>query len=597
MDTIFLTYANSSVNTLETLSREDEQVYGILVNRYLKGHYIVHRSSNASTTSMIRDLSKFEDNIAVFMYSGHAGRDTLELTDSAANANGVASYLKKSVQNGKLNLVILNGCSTNGQVQKLLAIGVPAVVATSAPISDKSATEFSINFFEGLVEKNLSLKQAFDAAIKAVLLINQQQLKDSDIVRGVFPREEEKESQPLWGLFVQNESTLDSFPIPAGKQTTLSDFAPNQHLTESLFNTLLLAGNLEVKSLADRENQGDFISLNKKNKAIVDILPFPIGTHLRRLIIPTESETEGWDKIGIRRLEQIGMVYHTSLKFLSFLMIAQLWEFKQDGILKSLPDDLTKKIRQYFYLSTEQRLLFDHFGFVQLIRDFYEKQGVDKMTYFISELEELRQVSSVGHPFADACAYLGNLHRQVSNKSIQNESIPNLCEEGEKQLCNFFEHLGFLHKYILASVDNIEVRQYRHQRTPDFGHKICKLMRASGTRETIVCVLPKPMDNKGVMLLKGKMVFNRDKRQFEGEVIDFLNLSPFMIDINVLEQKADLYNLFFFDDFVKENKVSHFRKISKSLNENEYIKIQANNIYTLFFEQLQAFRTDVLCEI
>ena len=595
MNTIFLTYANNAESPLNTLSREDEQIYGILVNRYLKGHYIIHRSSNASQESMVRDLEKFEDHIAIFLFSGHAGRDALNLVDGTANSTGIASYLKKSVEKGKLELVILNGCSTTGQVQKLLELGVPAVIATSAPVEDKSATEFSISLFKNLVDKNLSLKESFDAAIKAMLLTNTQNLDEKNIHRGILPRLDKEES--LWGLFVQNESVWDSYPIPSGNQKTKTNYVPNQFLTESLFNTLVAAENTKLKLLSEFERQGEYISSDEKNKAIIEVLPFPISTHLRRLISPVETETEGWDKIGTRRLEQIGLVYHTSLKFLSFLMLAQLWEFKQEKIIDTIPEDLRREIRNYFYLSTEERIQFDHLQFIRLLRKYYEENNIGEATYFVKELETLRQFSAPGNSFGDACVYLGNLQTQAINHKIQEDLIADLCEKAERKLCIFFEHLGFLHKYILASVDNIEVRKYRHQRVPNYGHEICSLMRASGTRETIIYSLPEPLDNKGVILLTGDFIYNREKKQFEGKIIRFLNLTPFLIDINAFEQKTDLYNLFFFDDFSINQKESNFQKISKSINEKEFIKIQPNNAYTLFFEQLQAFRSEMLSEL
>lgn len=595
METIFLTYANNAESPLDTLSREDEQIYDILVNRYLKGHYIIHRSSNTNLESMIRDLEKFEEHIAIFLFSGHAGRDALELTDSRANITGIATYLKKSIDNDKLSLVVLNGCSTSGQVKKLLDIGVPAVIATSAPIEDRSATEFSISLFKHLVDKNLSLQESFDAAIKALLLTNTQNLTENNIHRGTIPKLGEE--QPLWGLFVKDESMRDSYPIPVGNRKKKTNYVPNQFLTESLYNTLVKAGNTKLKILFERENQGEYIGSDEKNKSIIEVLPFPISTHLRRLISPVEAQEEGWDKIGLRRLEQIGMVYHTSLKFLSFLMLAQLWEFKQENIIGILPEGLRDEIRHYFYLTTEERLQFDHLQFIRLIRNYYQENDIEKATYFVMELESLRQVSMPGNPFGDACSYLGNLHRQAVKQKIQEDLIVDLCEKAEKELCVFFEHLGFLHKYTLASVDNIEVRKYRHQRIPNFGHSVCSLMRASGTRETITYALEEPLDNKGVILLTGNLDYNREKRQFEGKIDKFLNLTPFVIDINAFEQKADLYDLFFFDVFRPNQEESNFQKISKSVNEKEFIKIKPNSHYNLFYEQLQAFRSEVLNEI
>ena len=45
MEVLFFAFANSQSSPLPNLSREDDTVYSMLVNRYLKGHFIIHRDS------------------------------------------------------------------------------------------------------------------------------------------------------------------------------------------------------------------------------------------------------------------------------------------------------------------------------------------------------------------------------------------------------------------------------------------------------------------------------------------------------------------------------------------------------------------------
>ena len=52
---------------------------------------------------------------------------------SASFAGGLADLLRREVEAGILQLVFLNGCSTEPQVQGLLDAGVPAVIAMQPP--------------------------------------------------------------------------------------------------------------------------------------------------------------------------------------------------------------------------------------------------------------------------------------------------------------------------------------------------------------------------------------------------------------------------------------------------------------------------------
>lgn len=147
MDVLCLAFANDRANPLPILQDEDNNLNRILAPRQLKQHYILIRDSYASITSVTNTIAQSKDQLRIFLYSGHAGRDKLLLEGQAANAEGIA-YLLGQCPN--LQLVFLNGCSTKGQVYSLLQKGIPVVIATSAPVEDKKANEFSSRFFQAL---------------------------------------------------------------------------------------------------------------------------------------------------------------------------------------------------------------------------------------------------------------------------------------------------------------------------------------------------------------------------------------------------------------------------------------------------------------
>ncbi|MEM9598452.1 MAG: CHAT domain-containing protein, partial [Acidobacteriota bacterium] len=119
-------------------------------------------------------LDAFQDpahrgRIALFHFGGHAGSaellfESAEGTPAAAHAGGLASFLG-AVEG--LELVFLNGCSSDGQVEGLLGAGVSAVVATSQAIDDRLATELSARFY-GALGAGTTLTAAFEEAKAAV---------------------------------------------------------------------------------------------------------------------------------------------------------------------------------------------------------------------------------------------------------------------------------------------------------------------------------------------------------------------------------------------------------------------------------------------
>ena len=125
--------------------------------------------TNATLDEILEVFRDYRNRIAVFHYGGHANGYELLLESATgyaavAGAGGLATFL--SQQTG-LQLVFLNGCSTQAQVQGLLNVGIPVVIATSQAIDDQTATEFADQFYRGLAT-GAKLQSAFKEAEGAV---------------------------------------------------------------------------------------------------------------------------------------------------------------------------------------------------------------------------------------------------------------------------------------------------------------------------------------------------------------------------------------------------------------------------------------------
>ncbi|HEY2738748.1 MAG TPA: CHAT domain-containing protein, partial [Thermoanaerobaculia bacterium] len=168
---VFLAFANDRADkarTLRNLPQEQRQVREALVAAEQAGHCEVVERANA-TVGEVLDIfqdARYRDRVVVFHFGGHAGSGVLlfespEGEARLAHAGSFARFL--GMQRG-LELVFLNGCSTQGQVQDLLASGVPAVIATSENIPDAVATEISSRFYKALAS-GAPLRTSFTEAV------------------------------------------------------------------------------------------------------------------------------------------------------------------------------------------------------------------------------------------------------------------------------------------------------------------------------------------------------------------------------------------------------------------------------------------------
>jgi len=154
---IFLAFANDregKTGYLRNLPEEARQVHAVLDAAAKAGLCEVVMQQNVTIDTVLDTFqdARYRDRIAIFHYGGHAESyelllETAEGKSAAADAGGMAAFLGR--QRG-LQLVFLNGCSTQPQVQGLLDAGIGAVIATAQAIDDTVATDFAVRFYKGL---------------------------------------------------------------------------------------------------------------------------------------------------------------------------------------------------------------------------------------------------------------------------------------------------------------------------------------------------------------------------------------------------------------------------------------------------------------
>ena len=566
MDTVLLTFSNQPAELLPTLQEEDDALNRLLSPRARERQFLLQRDSFVTLEKLPSYITLYRDDLVLFLFSGHAGRDKLLLGDGAARSFGLAQMLG---QCPKLKLVFLNGCSTQGQVAELQAAGIPIVIATNAPVNDRKASFFSIRFFEAL-QQQFSIREAFDMA-KGALETVFEGLKVEQH-RGIG-WQGKLPDEPAWGLYFSEKAEhLLDWKLPAQAIAEVEgnpDFVPNQHLIDTLFK-VLAEGNEEIRRLNLQLERGVQISVPKKRMAVLNALPAPLAEPLRKLMVPVEKENEGFDKVSEARLRQISQAYVTSMELLAYTMLAELWEAYYNMGRLDIKTPQSEAIRSFFKLSRSDRELYDFFPLIKVLRAIF---GQNKIKYFVGELASIWQLMEADTSFQELLHFLNGLRLQVRENQLDKSSLGYLCKRGEECLASLYHHIGFMARYKLVTVQGIDVEKYRHRRDQRYNHATVMLHDLLGGFDVSAVNLDKSLDNHSILLINE-------------ETWEYLSLSPFLIDENAFQGHAEICKLYLFSHYVKAADIYCFKYVNKP--DDPYLEVSAGS-HPVVREQFEAF--------
>lgn len=110
------------------------------------------------------------NRVTIFHYAGHANPETMLLeTSDGGNQHASAQKLEDFLRlQPNLKLVFLNACCTQAWAQRLVALGIPCVIATSRPVLDSAAPHFASAFYKSLADGRSTIAQAFQVASAGV---------------------------------------------------------------------------------------------------------------------------------------------------------------------------------------------------------------------------------------------------------------------------------------------------------------------------------------------------------------------------------------------------------------------------------------------
>lgn len=168
----FFAFANDRVDDaryLRDLPEEQRALSALFLPQRARVEIEVRANTTLDEIFEVFQAPYFRDRVRIFHFAGHAASHALYFESragagTAADGRGLAEFI---AQQPALDLVFLNGCSSDAHAARLLAAGARAVIATSMAIDDAVATRFARHFYQGVVG-GAALKQAFNEAASAV---------------------------------------------------------------------------------------------------------------------------------------------------------------------------------------------------------------------------------------------------------------------------------------------------------------------------------------------------------------------------------------------------------------------------------------------
>lgn len=165
---LLFAYANPGGDIPATV-KERDAIYAISRRMQEAGLVEVQLHMSATDNIITNEIESNEDKLSIFHFGGHSTGLSLTLSSGEKFGEEMASVklaqlLKHSAET--IKLVFLNGCANKEQVENLLNVGIPTVIATSRNINDEQAAQFSAAFYANL-RKNQGNNSILDAFNKA----------------------------------------------------------------------------------------------------------------------------------------------------------------------------------------------------------------------------------------------------------------------------------------------------------------------------------------------------------------------------------------------------------------------------------------------
>ena len=530
---VLLAFANDQGRYLESLQRESDAIVDALRGKKDAGCLDLEVQQGATLERLFTLLDRYGDDLVAFHYGGHANGSALDLEaagggNAVAHGHGLAGLLG-SLKN--LQLVVLNGCATQGHVEALLKAGVPAVIATSAPVEDEIALGFANQFYAafGDISASRTIEFAFDRAKSFV-----ETARGSAIAigtnRGMTVGEGEPPAVGLekWGLYAaRGKEAVFAWTLPdkpaglvmmqaASPQATGASLAtPNSRLIADLANAIGGIDGDFAELMAFQRKRSHDGSLDERivRDEVANAFPSPIGAKLLKLF--------SGGQLGEPRLALLVNTYDITMRFLALATVAQLWDlFEARRGAVNLTEDQWQQLEAFNALDESGALGFDYLALaIALVEALQANGGMPLMV----------ECAGLGATFADprhaeAQAFMNRARQEWGGQTLDPAAVEAATAEAERHLDAALTATVFVVGYTLAVIKQIKVIKPRN-REALYVHQRVVLDRASSSPS-----FPDPTKELAHFAANDAVILLKEI----DDVSSYVNLSPFVIDTNAL---------------------------------------------------------------
>ena len=561
---ILAAFANDQGRFLDSLQQESDAISDALRGKKDGGFIDLEVQQGASIARLFELIGRYGNDLAMLHYGGHANGSALDLqasggTNAEAHGTGLAQLLG-GLPN--LKLVFLNGCATQGHVEALLASGVPAVIATSAPVEDDIALQFAKEFYAALADPAASRTIDFAFTRAKALVATTKGAAIAVTTRAMTAGDD----QPLevgpatWGLFAapgKAASLAWTLPDTRAADFVIERSAPATATAIATPNVNLIARQAAAVSQMDQDFR-ERMELERKlsrdgtvderliREGIINAFPSPIGEKLRILF--------AGGQMGDPRLRLAVATYDITTRFVAFALAAQLWDLFEDkpGAV-TLNDTQWQAIEAFNRLDEAGSARFDYLDFaITLTAALAANQTPAYMTQCAALAAAMAQPDC-----AAAQSFMNTMRAAIFDGTVDPGKVADLAQQADTHLDAALYVLTFVAGYKLATIKEITINRSR-RKEPSFLHRRVVLDRAAAALyKDDTQPLLHFADNESVILLKEL-----------DDVTNYINLSPFVLDQNALTRNPGT-NLYFFHWYEEATDTLHYSQISEDTDRIE----------------------------
>lgn len=595
-------FSNDLDRFLPNVERERKAIEEALEHFDVSNRLKVITRSSVSIEEIFRLFARYRGRIVLFHFAGHATGEGLQLTRNFADqqlgqASGLAELFRMEVEQGKLQLVFLNGCSTQPQVEQLKAVGLPSIIATRHPINDEEAYQFAQQFYQRLAntqaerpfESLPTLSEAYQHALS--YLMTQRSLTERKNQRGLTWEVELEEADrgATWQLFSQRPDwQLPNDPIAGGGEQqiviqnvsdssiTIEVDGHRQEINKRLDDLMELLQDLNAQQFQTAGKAIDRDALSQRNfdfiveqaradKSLPEDVAEDLIEETAGLIESLKFELQdqgvsvsddpgdiiqyfGWlieenlrkmltpaGQAGdLRAFSFMTEAFQASLRYLCLIQMAQMLR------LDSPTDAQCSLLHRYLHIDGKPpkgRLPAEHtFDYLTFFIQLMEVAP----HAFVPEMLPFSQALLDTHSYLYGTAlFLDHHRRRLLRDEIPAEELPTLIPQYLTGLTSWLSQLAFLANYRLLSVKDVNL-SYKLGFAQSFVHFYGELHgmydRMESSKENKSIKIEKYFTyNQSVLLIKGRSI-DESLQQIE-EAENFLSLSPLVIDQSVFDKK------------------------------------------------------------